>query len=117
MYLPKSTLASFDVEKTIVKARRLIELYQEKGIDKERVLIKIAATWEGVQAARVLEKEGIHCNLTLIFSVAQAEIAAKRCHFDPRLSSAESTTGSRKKPAPIGMKKQTPEKTTLAFSL
>ena len=53
---------SFDVEKTIVKARRLIELYQEKGIDKERVLIKIAATWEGVQAARVLEKEGIHCN-------------------------------------------------------
>lgn len=56
---------SFDVEKTIVKARRLIELYQEKGIDKERVLIKIAATWEGV-----------HCNLTLIFSVAQAEIAA-----------------------------------------
>ena len=70
---------SFDVEKTIVKARRLIELYQEKGIDKERVLIKIAATWEGVQAARVLEKEGIHCNLTLIFSVAQAEC---RCHFD-----------------------------------
>ena len=64
---------SFDVEKTIVKARRLIE---EKGLDKERVLIKIAATWEGVQAARVLEKEGIHCNLTLIFSVAQAEIAA-----------------------------------------
>ena len=82
---------SFDVEKTnakarrlielyeekgIDKARRLIELYEEKGIDKERVLIKIAATWEGVQAARVLEKEGIHCNLTLIFSVAQAEIAA-----------------------------------------
>lgn len=67
---------SFDVEKTNAKARRLIELYEEKGIDKERVLIKIAATWEGVQAARVLEKEGIHCNLTLIFSVAQAEIAA-----------------------------------------
>lgn len=55
---------------------RLIELYEEKGIDRERVLIKIAATWEGVQAARVLEKENIHCNLTLIFSVAQAEIAA-----------------------------------------
>lgn len=67
---------SFDVEKTIAKARRLIELYEEKGIDRERVLIKIAATWEGVQAARVLEKENIHCNLTLIFSVAQAEIAA-----------------------------------------
>lgn len=48
---------SFDVEKTIAKARRLIELYEEKGIDRERVLIKIAATWEGVQAARVLEKE------------------------------------------------------------
>ena len=67
---------SFDVEKTIAKARRLIELYEEKGIDRERVLIKIAAKWEGVQAARVLEKENIHCNLTLIFSVAQAEIAA-----------------------------------------
>lgn len=69
-------ILSFDVEKTIAKARRLIELYEEKGIDRERVLIKIAATWEGVQAARVLEKENIHCNLTLIFSVAQAEIAA-----------------------------------------
>lgn len=64
------------LKKPSQKARRLIELYQEKGLDKERVLIKIAATWEGVQAARVLEKEGIHCNLTLIFSVAQAEIAA-----------------------------------------
>lgn len=63
-------------KKRIAKARRLIELYEEKGIDRERVLIKIAATWEGVQAARVLEKENIHCNLTLIFSVAQAEIAA-----------------------------------------
>lgn len=67
---------SFDTEKTIAKAKRLIDLYQMKSISKERVLIKIAATWEGVQAARVLEKEGIHCNLTLIFSVAQAEIAA-----------------------------------------
>lgn len=67
---------SFDTEKTIAKARRLIELYKENGISKEQVLIKIAATWEGVRAAEVLEKEGIHCNLTLIFSVAQAEIAA-----------------------------------------
>lgn len=67
---------SFDTAKTIAKAKRLIDLYQKSGVSKERVLIKIAATWEGVQAARVLEKEGIHCNLTLIFSVAQAEIAS-----------------------------------------
>lgn len=78
---------SFDVEKTIAKARRLIELYEEKGIDRERVLIKIAATWEGVQAARVLEKENIHCNLTLIFSVAQAEIAANAGENDPGVQS------------------------------
>lgn len=67
---------SFDTEKTILKAKKLIALYKEKGIDPQRILIKIAATWEGVQAARELEKEGIHCNLTLIFSLAQAEISA-----------------------------------------
>ncbi len=63
---------SFDTEATIEKARRLIELYAEKSISKERILIKIAATWEGIEAAKVLEKEGINCNLTLIFSKAQA---------------------------------------------
>jgi transaldolase len=64
---------SFDTEGTIAKARRIIELYKEVGIDKSRILIKIAATWEGVQAAKVLEQEdGITCNLTLIFSQAQA---------------------------------------------
>lgn len=108
---------SFDVEKTIAKARRLIELYEEKGIDRERVLIKIAATWEGVQAARVLEKENIHCNLTLIFSVAQAEIAANAgvtliSPFVGRIYD-----WFKKKPAPIGMKKQTPEKTIPVSSL
>lgn len=63
---------SFDTEATIAKARDLIELYKEAGIDKSRVLIKIAATWEGIKAAEVLEKEGIACNLTLIFNIAQA---------------------------------------------
>lgn len=63
---------SFDTEATIAKARDLIELYKEAGIDKSRVLIKIAATWEGIKAAEVLEKEGISCNLTLIFNIAQA---------------------------------------------
>ena len=56
---------SFDKEKSINKARRLVELYQEQGIDKSRILIKLASTWEGIRAAEVLEKEGIHCNLTL----------------------------------------------------
>lgn len=67
---------SFDVEKTVEKARKIISLYKEAGIGPERVLIKIAATWEGVQAAKILEAENIHCNLTLIFSVIQAEIAS-----------------------------------------
>jgi len=64
---------SFDKEATLAKARKIIELYKEAGIDKSRILIKIAATWEGIQAARILEAEdGITCNLTLIFSLAQA---------------------------------------------
>lgn len=63
---------SFDAAGTVARAHRLIELYEEAGIARERVLIKIAATWEGIQAARVLEHEGIHCNLTLLFSLTQA---------------------------------------------
>jgi transaldolase len=68
---------SFDTEGTIGKAHEIIRLYQAEGIGRERVLIKIASTWEGLQAARVLEKEGIHCNLTLLFSLAQAVVAAE----------------------------------------
>lgn len=63
---------SFDTEATIAKARSIIALYKQKGVDKSRILIKIAATWEGIKAAEILEKEGIACNLTLIFSKAQA---------------------------------------------
>ena len=63
---------SFDTAATLARARRLIGLYQADGIGRDRVLIKIAATWEGIQAARVLEAEGIHCNLTLLFAFAQA---------------------------------------------
>ena len=68
---------SFDTEGTIAKARRLIGLYQDKSIGPERVLIKIASTWEGIRAAEQLEKEGIHCNLTLLFSFAQAVACAE----------------------------------------
>ena len=63
---------SFDTAATLARARRLIGLYEAAGITRDRVLIKIAATWEGIQAARVLEQDGIHCNLTLLFSFAQA---------------------------------------------
>ena len=63
---------SFDTAATLARARRLIGLYQAAGIAKERVLIKVAATWEGIAAAQALEREGIHCNLTLLFSFAQA---------------------------------------------
>lgn len=68
---------SFDVEGSLKKAHQYIELYKEAGIEKERVLIKLASTWEGVQAARQLEKEGIHCNMTLMFSLAQAIACAE----------------------------------------
>jgi len=67
---------SFDSEATINKAFELIDLYQAAGIDRNRILIKVAATWEGIRAARTLEKEGIHCNLTLLFSKIQAVACA-----------------------------------------
>jgi len=68
---------SFDTAGTIAKARKLISLYDQKGVARERVLIKIASTWEGIRAAEILEKEGIHCNLTLLFSFAQAVACAE----------------------------------------
>ena len=61
---------SFDSEGTLAKARKLIGLYEEAGVGRERILIKIASTWEGIRAAEQLEREGIHCNLTLLFSFA-----------------------------------------------
>lgn len=67
---------SFDTQATIDKAKFLLDLYAEAGIDPSRILIKIAATWEGIQAAYLLEKEGIHCNLTLIFAFEQAKACA-----------------------------------------
>jgi transaldolase len=63
---------SFDVAGTIAKARHLIDLYEKKGTSRDRVLIKIASTWEGIHAAEILQKDGIHCNLTLLFSLPQA---------------------------------------------
>ena len=68
---------SFDTQACIEKARRIVELYKQKGIDKSKILIKIASTWEGIKAAEVLEKEGINCNLTLLFSFAQARACAE----------------------------------------
>ena len=67
---------SFDTAGTLVKARELIGAYEKAGHSRERVLIKVAATWEGIKAAEILEKEGIHCNLTLLFSFAQAVACA-----------------------------------------
>ena len=68
---------SFDSPATVAKGRKLISLYEKKGISRERILIKIASTWEGIQAAAMLENEGIHCNLTLLFSFAQAVACAE----------------------------------------
>lgn len=63
---------SYDIEGSVKKARHLIALYEAAGIDRKRILIKLASTWEGIQAAAILEKEKIHCNMTLMFSLAQA---------------------------------------------
>ena len=68
---------SFDIDGSIRKAHSLIKLYHEAGIEKERILIKLASTWEGTRAAQVLEKEGIHCNMTLLFSLPQAIASAE----------------------------------------
>jgi transaldolase len=68
---------SFDTAGTLAKARELIALYERNGIDRKRILIKIASTWEGIQAATLLEREGVHCNLTLLFSLAQAVACAE----------------------------------------
>lgn len=68
---------SFDADRSIAKARELIALYETKGTPRERVLIKMASTWEGIRAAEILEKEGIRCNMTLLFSLVQAAACAE----------------------------------------
>ncbi|MCM8536935.1 MAG: transaldolase [Lentisphaeraceae bacterium] len=68
---------SFDTEATVKKARELIKLYESTGTDKSRILIKIASTWEGIRAAEILEKEGVRCNLTLLFGFGQAVACAE----------------------------------------
>lgn len=68
---------SFNTQATVNRAEQLIKLYQEIGVSQERILIKIASTWEGIKAAEILEKKGIHCNCTLMFSIAQAVACAE----------------------------------------
>ena len=68
---------SFDTEATIAKAQKLIGMYEQAGVDRKRILIKVASTWEGIKAAEQLEQQGIHCNLTLLFSFAQAVACAE----------------------------------------
>jgi transaldolase len=72
---------SFNTQETVDKARYIIQLYQSLGVDTDRVMIKIASTWEGIKAAEILENEGIHCNLTLLFSFWQAVAAAEAKAF------------------------------------
>lgn len=68
---------SYDTEKTVLKARKLIQMYNDAGVANNRILIKIASTWQGIRAAEILEKEGINCNLTLLFSFTQARACAE----------------------------------------
>ncbi|MGA4814685.1 transaldolase family protein [Pseudomonas aeruginosa] len=87
---------SFDSGPPSPAPTRLIELYDEQGIDREQVLIKIASTWEGIRAAEILEREGIQTNLTLLFSFAQAVACADAGVFLISRSSGASTTGTRR---------------------
>ena len=88
-----SAKIAFDAEALVAEGRQFIERYAKAGVARERVLIKLATTWEGIQAARVLQKEGINCNMTLLFSMAQAvgggrggrEIDLPVCRPDSRL--------------------------------
>eukprot|EP00487_Bulimina_marginata_P008644 TRINITY_DN31500_c0_g1_i1.p1 TRINITY_DN31500_c0_g1~~TRINITY_DN31500_c0_g1_i1.p1 ORF type:complete len:150 (-),score=28.57 TRINITY_DN31500_c0_g1_i1:234-683(-) len=68
---------SYDMEGSVAKARQLIKMYNDAGITNDRILIKLASTWEGIRAAEILGKEGINCNLTLLFSFAQARACAE----------------------------------------
>jgi transaldolase len=68
---------SYDMEGSVAKARQLVKMYNDAGISNDRILIKLASTWEGIRAAEILEKEGINCNLTLLFSFAQARACAE----------------------------------------
>ncbi len=68
---------SYDTERSVAKARQLVKMYNDAGISNDRILIKLASTWEGIRAAEILEKEGINCNLTLLFSFAQARACAE----------------------------------------
>lgn len=68
---------SYDTERSVAKARQLVKMYNDAGISNDRILIKLASTWEGIRAAEILEKEGINCNLTLLFSFAQARVCAE----------------------------------------
>ncbi|EKF9438858.1 transaldolase [Vibrio cholerae] len=68
---------SYDTERSVAKARQLVKMYNDAGISNDRILIKLASTWEGIRAAEILEKEGINCNLTLLFSFAQARASAE----------------------------------------
>ena len=67
---------SYDTDATVAKAHELLKLYKDYGVEQDRILIKIASTWEGIQAAKILEAEGIHCNLTLLFGLHQAKACA-----------------------------------------
>jgi len=70
---------SYDIDKSIAEARAIIALYDKAGVSRDRILVKLASTWEGIRAAEILEKEGIHCNMTLLFGLHQA-IAAAEAH-------------------------------------
>ena len=105
---------SFDAEATRTRAERIIELYQAEGIPTDRVLIKIAATWEGIQAAEALEKRGIHTNLTLLFSFAQAVACgqAKVQLISPFVGAF--TTGTKSRPVRSGWRQTIPARRTRA---
>jgi transaldolase len=110
---------SYDTQASLAKARQLIKMYNDAGISNDRILIKLASTWQGIRAAEILEKEGINCNLTLLFSFAQARACAEARVFLISPLSAALWTGTRKMKAvilhqkPIQALNQYPKFTTI----
>ena len=105
---------SFDTAATVARAHRIVAHYEDAGISRERVLIKIASTWEGIQAARILEHEGVHCNLTLLFAFCQAVACGDAGVQLISPFVGRSTTGTNAPPGRRGTRRRTPVRTTPA---
>ena len=107
---------SFDTARTVDKARAIIADYESRGIGRERILVKMASTWEGIRAAEILQREGIDCNLTLLFSLEQAAAAAEAGAFLISPFVAGFSTGTPRRRVAATSRRRTPASSPFAAS-